>query len=198
MIEIDNSLFFSKGTTRQCFIHPDNKNLCIKISLKDQGKRTAGILKAIKRENKFYKYLEKQNISWSNLSRYNGDIDTSIGQGSVYELIRDYDGEISKSLESYLKQDNLTGIHYETLCKKLKNLYVYMQENKVLTTSLLTRNIVVKQSNNDFELVIIDDIGNSEFLAVSQLIPLLGERKIKRKWVRLLKKINVSSENFFI
>ncbi len=190
MLVIDESLYFSKGTTRKCFIHPTNENLCIKLSLKDQGKRTPGIIKAIDRENAYYLKLTKRNISWSHLSQYCGDIVTNLGKGSIYQLIRDHDGKISTSLDKFLEK--VTVPDDALLGEKLQTLYNYMQDNSILTTSLLARNIVVQKGMSDYELIIIDDIGNSEFVPVSEFSNYFASRKIKRKWQRFLKKIDIT------
>jgi len=183
MIELNTSLFFSKGTTRQCFLHPDNNDLCIKIPLVNEGKRNKGILKAVSRENKFYLRLQKRNASWAHLSQYKGDVETNLGKGSVYQLIRNDDGNIATNLEQYLQSKNPT-MSNDVLADALDDLYAYMQANKILTTSLLPRNIVLHQQHGQMKLVIIDDIGSSEFIPVSQYISFFAEKKIKRKWAK--------------
>jgi hypothetical protein len=195
MIELNESLFFAKGSTRKCFFHPNDANLCIKVPLINEGKRTRGILKAISRENVFYKKLKKRGISWRHLSEYKGDVDTNLGKGSVYQLIRDHDGSVSKSLENYL-ESNYFVQNVNVLLKLLDDLYLYIQKNRILTTSLLPRNIVINKTINDFKLVIVDDIGNSEFLPISQFIPILAEKKIKRKWDRMIDQIKICTNNF--
>jgi len=183
MIELNESLFFSKGTTRKCFLHPENNDLCIKIPLVNEGKRNKGILKAVHRENKFYLRLKKRNVSWEHLSQYKGDVDTNLGRGSVYQLIRNDNGEIATNLEHYLQSKNQL-INSDVLSNVLDELYAYMQANQILTTSLLPRNIVLHQHHEQMKLVIIDDIGSSEFIPVSQYISFFAEKKIKRKWAK--------------
>lgn len=196
-MELNESLFFAKGTTRKCFYHPDNEGLCIKIPMTDQGDRNKGIKKAVLRENKFYKKLQKRNINWQHLSQYKGDIETNLGIGSVYQLIRDDNGHISQSLESYFETNNCYGVKCNHCVKKkcnvisreLNNLHTYMQQNKILTTSLLPRNIVVKKESDAVKLVIIDDIGSSEFIPLSELTAKLTKNKINRKWGGMIKLI---------
>ena len=188
MIELNESLYFAKGTTRRCFFHPEHDDLCIKVPLDNEGKRTRGILKAISRENQFYKTLQNNNISWEHLSEYKGDVDTNFGKGSIYQLIRDHNGEISTNLESYIQPNNSIESNDE-LSRELNNLYRYMQQYKILTTSLLPRNIVIQKNESNVKLIIIDDIGSSEFIPVSAFFAKLAEKKIKRKWDGLEKKI---------
>jgi len=190
MIELNESLYFSKGTTRKCFFHPEHDDLCIKIPLENEGKRTRGILRAISRENKFYLKLKKQKASWEHLSEYKGDVDTNFGRGSVYQLIRNDDGEISTNLERYL-QSNSPIENSDELSNELDKLYNYMQKNRILTTSLLPRNVVIQKLDGRVKLVIIDDIGNSEFIPVSQYMTSFAQRKIKRKWNGFKKRIQI-------
>ena len=164
--------------------------MCIKIPLENEGKRTRGILRAISRENKFYLKLKKQKASWEHLSEYKGDVDTNFGRGSVYQLIRNDDGEISTNLERYL-QSNSTIENSDELSNELDKLYNYMQKNRILTTSLLPRNVVIQKLDGRVKLVIIDDIGNSEFIPVSQYMTSFAQRKIKRKWNVFKKRIQM-------
>lgn len=189
MLHLDDSLFFAQGYTRKCFIHPDNENLCIKIPLFSEQERLKSIMKSIVRENKYLQSLENRNVNWDHISRYKGDVATNLGTGSVYHLIRDADGHISKSLDHYLQQLS-TIKQYETeLIKQLSNLYFYMHENKVLTTSLLPRNIVISNCDDKTTIYLIDDLGNSELLRISEFHPKLTKRKINRKWLKMIQLI---------
>ena len=66
-----------------------------------------------------------------------------------------------------------------------------MQKNRILTTSLLPRNVVIQKLDGRVKLVIIDDIGNSEFIPVSQYMTSFAQRKIKRKWNGFKKRIQI-------
>lgn len=186
MLKLDDSLYFAKGYSRSCYVHPSDQNLCVKISLTDNPRRIKGITKGIIRENKYYKTLQKRAINWSQLSQYSGDIETTLGLGSVYQLIRDEDDAISQSLEKYFFTPGFIIENQKKIIDALCQLYLYMQENRILTTSLLPRNIVVAIHENKFKLVIIDDIGNSEFVPFSSFIPCLSHKKIQRKWLKML------------
>ncbi len=52
MINIDKSGLVGKGLHKKCYRHPENKNLCIKISV-------TGYVKDVKREKKYYRHVEK-------------------------------------------------------------------------------------------------------------------------------------------
>ncbi|OIQ47617.1 MAG: hypothetical protein BM565_05620 [Gammaproteobacteria bacterium MedPE] len=197
MLILNNSHYFSQGTTRKCYFHPDNNELCVKIPLTDQGDRTRGLMKNIDRENRYYRNLAKKNISWTHLSRYHGDTETNLGYSSVYQLVRDCHGEIAKNLEDYLADKNFVATHLNELIAALKELYTYMRDNQILTTSLQPRNIVLNPIANQFKLIIIDDIGNSEFIRISEFIAIFARKKIDRKWRRMLTLIQSSNPFLF-
>lgn len=188
MLRLKDSHYFAKGYTRLCYIHPDDTGLCIKIPLEEKGdrkRRNKGILKAIKRENDYYKRLAKRNICWDHLSKYLGDIDTNLGRGSVYQLIRDKQGEIPKTLEYYLQSPEFIFKNEDSIINALKTLLDYMIENAISTTSLFPRNLVLDTTCTPLKLTIIDDIGNTEFIRFSELSNRLMKSKINRKWQKM-------------
>ncbi len=189
MLTLNDSLYFAEGYVRKCYLHPDDNNLCVKIPHKNQNERQRGICKSIQREKNYYKSLIKRGIAWDHLCQYHGDIETNLGLGSVYEIIRDHNGEIAQNLEQYLSQADFFQNHESELVKALQELLKYMLENKILTTSLRPRNIVLDPVPDNFKLSLIDDIGNSEWLKVSELTSGLQVRKIKRKWRAMFKEI---------
>lgn len=196
MLVLDDNHYFAKGYSRNCYTHPSNDNRCLKIAITQNPKRTPGIVKGIERENKYYKHLAKQNISWAHLSQYYGDIETNRGLASVYQLIRDPDNQISKSLEYCLSEADFIKKHSDQLISALNELFKYMKDNVILTTSLLPRNIVVQLSTTSvIKLYLIDDIGSSEFIPFSQYIRYLGKRKVVRKWEKMLKLILSKNQN---
>ena len=194
MLILDNTLYFSQGTTRKCYLHPRDPDLCVKIPLQNQLKRQRGILRSIERENTYYKKLIKNNISWSHLCQYHGDVKTNLGTGSIYQVIRDTDGEIANNLAHYLNQGDFIRKHQTQLVTALRELFVYMVNNRIVTTSLLPRNIVLTGISERFKLTIIDDIGNSEWLKVSELTTALTIRKIRRKWHKMLTNMQAKHE----
>ena len=170
MIELKEHHLIGQGFHRKCYIHPDNHNFCIKINTTSSTKENA-------REHALYRRLEKRNISWKHLARYHGEIYTNHGNGHIYDLIKDENQKPSKTLEYYLKNGIPDGT---TLA--LKNMEQYLLDNAIITTTLKPRNIVLqKSSNSTLNAVIIDDIGNTEFIPISNVSNYFARLKIKRK-----------------
>ena len=112
MINIDSSTLVGKGLHRECYVHPEDPSLCIKIVV-------AGDSSESQREQKYYRLLQKRNTSWEILARFYGVVDTNLGCGAVFDLIRNYDGECSKTLEHYLASSDKTESHYLGLSEAL-------------------------------------------------------------------------------
>ena len=64
------------------------------------------------RDRDYYKRLQRWGIPWDMITRYYGDVATNLGRGSVFELIVDQEGGISKDLEPYLLSSELTEAYY--------------------------------------------------------------------------------------
>ena len=119
------------------------------------------------------------------LPKFYGYIETNRGKGAVFELIRDHQGEISKTLEQYFSTDNGTRLNYQDLSQALLSLRKYLLQWKIVTMSLKPYNIVYKKINeSEGILVVIDNIGNSDFIPICNFVDWMAIRKINRKWQR--------------
>jgi len=135
MLYIDRTTLIGRGRHRECYKHPEDQNLCIKITVKDSPLE-------IKREKKYYRHLQKRGISWDMIPRYYGDAETNLGLGSVFDLISDHDLTVSKSLEYYLSSEEQTEKCYESLSESLHLLKKYLLDNNIVTMDLKPYNIL--------------------------------------------------------
>ncbi len=178
MLEIDPDTLIGRGLHRECYIHPDNRERCVKIVV-------AGDSNENLREARYYGLLARRGISWEMLTRFHGLVETNLGEGAVFDLVRDYDGDVSKTLAHYLGSEELTTANSKPLSSALAGLRVYLLENRVVTMTLKTKNILLqKTAENDAKLVIVDNVGNSDFIPISNYSAVLARLKIERKWRR--------------
>ncbi|RLA46683.1 MAG: hypothetical protein DRR04_04580 [Gammaproteobacteria bacterium] len=178
MLEIDPGTLIGRGLHRECFIHPDNHERCIKIIV-------AGNSNENHREAKYYGLLARRGISWAMLTRFHGLVETNLGEGAIFDLVRDYDGGVSKTLTYYLSSEELTTVNSKPLASALARLRAYLLENRVVTMTLKTKNILFqKTAESDGKLVIVDNVGNSDFIPISNYSTTLARLKIERKWQR--------------
>ena len=178
MLKLESSALIGRGLRRECYFHPEDETKCIKIVVAGDHKETV-------REQSYYRLLEKRNIAWRMLARFYGNVETNLGEGAVFELIRDYNGEVSKTLVQYFSDRNETDRNCQNFSQALLGLKQYLLKWKIVTISLKPQNIVYKRTNeSEGFLVIIDNIGNSDFIPICNYIDWMATRKIHRKWQR--------------
>jgi hypothetical protein len=178
MLKLESSALLGRGLRRECYFHPEDENKCIKVVVAGDHKETV-------REQSYYRLLEKRKIAWRMLARFYGNVETNLGEGAVFELIRDYTGEVSKTLVHYFSANNGTDRNYQYLYQALLVLKEYLLKWKIVTISLKPQNIVYKKTNeSEGFLVVIDNIGNSDFIPICNYVGWMATRKIHRKWQR--------------
>ena len=179
MLTLGSCLLVGKGEHRECYIHPHKNHLCTKIATDAVGYRE------MMREQAYYEKLQRRNISWSVLPKFHGSAETNLGPATVFDLIRDFDGEVSKNLKYYLSSAERTGKNYTGLSRALSHLKETLLQERIIIRSLFARNILYKRINlSEGILVIIDDIGNSDFIPIANHIGFIARKKILRKWHR--------------
>jgi hypothetical protein len=173
-ITLNEHLLIGEGRNRKCYLHPEDLNLCIKISFK-RGQRSAA------REINYLKRLHKRGKSFAMIADYGGKIQTSEGTGALFQLIRDGDGSISKNLEYYLALHN-NDITVRMIAL-IENLRKYLIEEYILISDLDLDNILVqKDTFGNFKLIVIDGIGDNNQIPLLEYIKPLGMKRSSKKW----------------
>ncbi len=187
MLKLDRSGFVGRGLHRECYIHPENEDLCVKVVV-------AGNEDETRREKKYYRHLEERNVCWEMIPRYYGDVETNMGIGSVFDLIVDRAGTVARTLEYYLNSNEKTEEHSAGLMHALVSLKEYLLEYRIITMSLKPKNIVYPlEGETEPRLVVVDNIGNSDFIPVCTYSNYFARKKILRKW----KKFEISMLNTY-
>ncbi len=181
MLRLDPNTLFAKGTHRECYLHPEQPDKCIKISLPNREHQD-------RLEQYYYGSLSKRNVSWAMLSKSYGSVKTDRGQGYVFDLIRDYDGTISKTLKYYLSHDPTQEIPVKTLHLALSNLKNYLLSEKIILATMKTWNFVYqKQTPTQGLLIIIDNIGyHNLHFHLCEHWDWLARFRIQKKWNRFV------------
>lgn len=178
MLTINTENSIGKGRDRVCYEHPTQSNRCIKVTHKDPKQSI--------NDKNYYKKLEKRNISWDMIARYYGEEETSLGTGLVFEKILDYDNKVSQPLNIAINS-----IHDEAtlnaIIEKLAVMRDYLLQEKIIFRDLRPQNILFcRVSPDEFKLVIIDGIGNSDYIPLADYAAWYARRKIKRRWTKLI------------
>jgi len=178
MVQIEKTNFIGKGFHRECYRHPDDETLCIKIVV-------AGNAQESDREKRYYRHLEKRGVSWEMLPRYHGVVQTDQGPGSVFDLISDADGTVSQTLRHILSSAEKTAAIADDLEKSLAELKSYLLNQCVITMTLKSKNILCQTNGSGkLRLIIVDNIGNSDFIPICNYSKFLARKKILRTWKR--------------
>lgn len=173
------------GRHRDCYRHPQDDNKCIKILYNPAD----GGMKEVKREMAYYRKRSRQIRQCRSVPDFYGKVETDRGEGYVFDLIRDYDGQISKTLEFYLKHHAFS---LGVLENKLYDLRNDLIAHNISTMNLKHYNILYRKTDlNEGYLVIIDNIGESEFFPVASLFNFLHRRKINRIFSRFFARLNL-------
>ncbi len=187
LLILNNDLFIGEGMGRKCYIHPFEKNLCIKIPSK-RGQRSS------QREINYLNRLHARDKSFDMIADFRGEVETNFGKGNLYELVRDYDGNISKNLEYYLSLNdkNITS----KMVALIENLRVYLKKEYILFSDLDMDNILVKkESASNYKLVVIDGIGDNNQIPFLEYIKPLGVKRCIKKWNLFKEKISEKFQN---
>jgi len=180
MITINKSDLVGKGSHREVYRHPEDENLCIKVVFDGTDESRQEL-----REKSYYRHLEKRNVPFDMVPQYHGDIMTNLGLGSVFDLVSDYDGTVSKTLEYYIASNEITEDYYDSLKNSYNLLKDYLLKNRIITKTMAPRNIVCQRSESGIvRLSVIDNIGNLDLIPFSSYINFVAKRKIIRRWER--------------
>ena len=178
MIQIHSTDLIGKGLHRECFSHPQDNSLCVKIAVNENITET-------RREQSYYRLLESRKVSWAMLPKFHGNIDTNMGSGAVFDMIRNPDGAVSKTLEFYLRSIEESRRHYSDLLSAFVALKDYLLKEQIITMTIKPKNIVYQESGEERgKLFIVDNIGNSDYLPLCNYSKMFGSKKIRRKWQR--------------
>jgi len=181
-VQLDKSDLIASGTNRACYIHPDDNEKCIKITISGNDKET-------KREIAYYKFLQKKGISWEMLAQFYGTLETNLGDGEVVELIRDYDADVSKSLDYYFRNIQ-SQEEIQKFIDLLMQLKKYLYAEKIYVKDLNAVNVVYQKYNkNDGRVVVIDGLAHSNYIPFSREIESLTIKKIDKSWNHFMYKI---------
>ena len=191
MISLEEVNPFAEGGNRVCYIHPDNKSLCLKISKPEVAKKmrsNAPWYKKLRPERSFDdNYREKSAYQqraikenpqkiWRHLAKWYEFVETSKGLASCTELITNND-EVALNLEEYLFSKGRT----TEIDEALKEFEIFLKETKLLTKNIIPHNLAVKENDSGLTLKIIDGLGCMSFIPLPEISNSFADRYIKRR-----------------
>ena len=123
------------------------------------------------------------------LPRYCGSINTNLGKGYIFERIKDWDGKTSVTLKKYCEN----GVEQNYIQELLYKMYNSLLINRIQVSDFHSGNILVNYKTPDAEpnLVIIDGIGNSDYIKLCNFSKFLLKKKLIRKFKKLMAKLDI-------
>ena len=191
MINLEGVRPFAEGGNRFCYVHPDNKNLCLKISKPEVVKKmrsNAPWYKKLRSEQSFDDNFREENAYqqraikknpkkiWRHLARWHEFVETSKGLASCTELITN-NGKVALNLEEYLFSKGRTS----EINNALKDFEMFLKETKLLTKNIIPHNLAVKENDSGLTLKIIDGLGCMSFIPLPEISDAFAKRYIKRR-----------------
>ena len=164
MLILKEEDFIGKGSERACYLHPNDKNKAVKVT---------------------YKNNKREMNDWQHLPRFYGEVETNQGEGFIIEVIRDYDGEVSKTFAHYITEN---GVDFHK--KEIEEFKDYFLRNRIIFNyGMMPKNILLrKRSKEKTELVLIDGLGDVSHFTLPNKIPYFARRRITRRWDKFINK----------
>lgn len=175
---LTDELIVGKGRDRICYEHPNNTDLCIKVSITKD--------KQSKREVSYFNFLKKTNADLSKLSIFRGKVNTNKGLGYTFDLIRDHDGEVSKTLRQCLELQEFT---IQWIQPQLIELKKYLISNKICVRDISPSNISCQRTPHGIHLFIIDGVSNANINPLTIRLQRLVNASIEKAWKGLDRKL---------
>ena len=181
ILQLDDTLLYGQGSHKKCFLHPHNKNLCIKLAYNRGGQ------KDLLREINYIDVLKRRHKDYHILPQYFGKVNTNLGTGYVFEVIRDYNGDKTQTLENFITDPNLFAQNFNLIVHLLKELKEELYKNEIITMVLFPENILFQKiDENTYRVRIVNDMGSAVLIPLEYYFTHFAHTKIKRRWKMFL------------
>jgi len=179
MITINKSLLVGKGHFRTCYQHPEDNNLCIKVS-------NLGDSVHSHKEFNEYMRLVNNNVPTDLIADLYQIEPTDLGERLICELVWDFDGKISNRCSEDLNGEFQIELAIQ-LKVALERFKKYVYDNYIILRDLNSVNLLFQRiSETEGNLIIIDGLGNNDYIPIANYWKWWAKKKIDRKWIRFI------------
>jgi hypothetical protein len=187
--------FIARGGERECYEHPLDSTKVIKILYKKNGVYAYdGNRNNL--EYRYYKFLEKSQISFSHIINCYEFVETNLGKGLIFDKVCDYNGNISIAFSKLIRKNKFSDDFELFLIEELKE---YVFKNNILFIDNGLHNILCCEYEKDkYKLIIIDGLGAKRegfkfWLYLNSKI--YTKYKVKTQWNKFIKKYEFFKKN---
>ena len=97
------------------------------------------------------------------ITPYLGTVDSNLGTGYMYELVRNADGSPSKCITPSDREKCP-----EQVAEKVANMYRQLVDAHAVANDFKLENIMVRiKDDGDFDLILVDGFGNNNFIKIA-------------------------------
>lgn len=178
MIELNNNLLIGTGRDRACYYHPQDPQLCIKVALRPE--------KQTYREKRYFRLLQKQKKDITLLALYRGTIETNLGLGALYDLIRDDNGHVSPTLTEAIRSKHINADQVKQLSAQLKD---YLFSEVISVRDLSPNNVMIQTHQGILRPVIVDGVSNPGVNPLNIRCAVLAKYFLRRSWTTFTSKL---------
>ena len=191
ILSLDETLLIGKGGVREVFQHPNDPSKCIKITFNQEKRRS------VKREIRYLRLYHRRKKPFERLTRFHGYCLTTKGKGAIFDLIRNFDGKKSLTLSDHVAGKAEPCLQPTEIVNLLNDLFEHLLQHNIIISDPAPHNLLIHYTSaNRKKLVIIDGIGNPQFIGLADFSTYYAHKIIKKKW-RYYVEENISLEHIF-
>ena len=180
-LNLTEDLFYGAGRHKKCYLHPIEENLCIKIAYNRGGQTD------LLREIDYIKVLKRRNKNYDLLPQYYGEIETNLGHGYLFEVIRNFDKSKSITLQEILLSPELFKINFDLTVKMVQELKSKLFDNEIITMGLFPENIIFQKiSPAEYKVRIVNDMGSGVLIPLEYHFHYFAKAKVARRWEQFI------------
>lgn len=149
------SEMIGKGHDRECWRHPVDALLCVKVATPEQERAQNDI------DFHYGRHLARRRISGPHLTRVYGWVNTDRGQGLAFELVQQPDGTPAPPLKLALRHGLIT---LEQAAVLVQEAFGWLAAHNVILADFGLDNFLVQQlPDGGQRLVFVDGLGARNF-----------------------------------
>lgn len=186
--DIEGLTLVGAGHLQRVYVHPHDRSRCIKVMRAEIAGTPAEkrYRAAAQREHAYYAFLAGRGVAYTHLAKYHGRMRIAHGchaqSASVFDLIRNDSGEISKTLDVELE----AGSGQDELADAVHELYLHLLRYRIIGGWKMKNIVVQRLQNAPPKCVVIDNIGNSDFIPLADYADWFARMKIRRRYLKFL------------
>jgi len=198
--DVEGLTLVGAGHLQRVYVHPLDHSRCIKVMRVEIAGTPAEkrYRTAARREHAYHAFLAGRGVAYTHLAKHHGFMRIEhkgrAHLASVFDLIRNDGGEISRTLDVELE----TEIRQGELADALHELYLYLLRYRIIGGWKMQNIVVQRFHNAPPKCVLIDNMGNSDFIPLADYADWFARMKIKRRYLKFLRGAMEKTPNYAV